>query len=237
MGYTSWQNWDNIISYIKDEMGHDVMSLELSDTQIVEKIQNHVLPEFSAWDGLHRYYKMTEDNIISWEPVLTYEFKDFPYKIFEVKNIVHNATYVDLDHIFSQSIVGDVTDFLIRQNYVDMSRMVKADNTWRFLPPNQFQLTKAGFTNITNEFILVLDCVHNDPSTISPGLYDSFRDLATSYIMNVIGRIRKKYNNFNTPFGNIQLNADELIQEAKEIRMRTLEELKRTPPEQYIYNL
>lgn len=237
MGYTSWQNWDNIISYIKDEMGHDVMSLELSDTQIVEKIQNHVLPEFSAWDGLHRYYKMTEDNIISWEPVLTYEFKDFPYKIFEVKNIVHNATYVDLDHIFSQSIVGDVTDFLVRQNYVDMSRIVKADNTWRFLPPNQFQLTKAGFTNITNEFILVLDCVHNDPSTISPGLYDAFRDLATSYIMNAIGRIRKKYNNFNTPFGNIQLNADELIQEAKEMRMRTLEELKRTPPEQLIFNL
>lgn len=234
---TSWQSWSNVLDHIKTELGADVMQLELDDQKIVEKIQMHVLPEFSGYDGLHKYYKMTEQNIISRDPILEYEFLDFPYKIFEVKNKIDQATYIDMDQMFSQSIAGDVTDFLVRQNYLDMANIARADNTWRFMAPNKFQVVKAGFSHVTDQFILELDVCHNDPTTISPGLYDSFRDLATAYIMNAIGKIRKKFNNFNTPFGNIQLNAEELINDAKELRQRTLEELKRTPPEQYIWNL
>lgn len=233
----SWQSWDNVIDHIKTELGADVMQLELDDQTIIEKIQMHVLPEFSAYDGLHKYYKMTEACIINTDPVLEYEFKDFPYKIFEVKNKIDKANYIQFDQIYSQSISGDITDYLVRQNYLDMASIARADNTWRFIAPNKFQVTKAAFSYITDEFILELDVCHNDPTTISPGLYDSFRDLACSYIMNAIGKIRKKYNNFNTPFGNIQLNADELIQDARDLRQRTLEELKRTPPEQYLWHL
>lgn len=235
--YYSWQSWDNVLDHIKTELGADVMQLELSDQEIVQKIQAHVLPEFSAYDKLHKYYKMTEDHIVNTDPVYTYEFTDFPYRIFSVANKIDRSTYLDYSQIALQTQAGDITDYLIRQNYLDMSKLARGDNTWRFLPPNQFQVTKANFTQITDEFILELDVCHNDPTTISPGLYDSFRDLATAYIMNAIGKIRKKYNNFNTPFGNIQLNSDELIEEAKDLRSRTLDELKRTPPMQYIWSL
>ena len=233
----SWQSWDNVLDHIKTELGADVMALELSDQKIVEKIQMHVLPEFSSYQGLHVWWKMTEGDIVAEDPILQYEFRDCPYKIIEVKNKVDKANYVDYDHMFSQSVTGDVTDYLVRQNYLDMANMVRADNTWRFIAPNRFEVTKAGFSYLNDEFLLELDVVHLDPTSISPGLYDSFRDLATAYIMNAIGRIRKKFNNFNTPFGAIQLNADELVQDARELRQRTLEELKRTPPEQYVWVL
>ncbi len=233
----SWQSWDNVLSHIKIELGADVMALEISDQRMIEMIQMHVLPEFSAFSGLHKWYKMYESHIVSEDPVLLYEFKDFPYKIIEVKNKVDKANYVDYDHMFSQSVTGDITDYLVRQNYLDMANMVRADNTWRFIAPNKIEVTKAGFSYLNDEFVLELDVVHNDPTSISPGLYDSFRDLATAYIMNAIGKIRKKFNNFNTPFGSIQLNAEELISDAKELRRETLELLRRTPPEQYVWVL
>lgn len=233
----SWQSWDNILDYIRNELGADVMSLELSDQKIIEKIQMHVLPEFSAYSGLHKWYKVTEGHIISEDPILRYEIKDFPYKIMEILNKVDKANYVDYDHMFSQSVTGDVTDYLVRQNYLDMANMVRAEDTMRFIAPNIIEVTKAGFSYINNEFLLELEVVHSDPTSIHPDMYDLFRDLACAYIMNAIGKIRKKFNNFNTPFGQIQLNAEELIQDAKELRQRTLEDLRKTPPDQMIWVL
>lgn len=233
----SWQSWSNVIDHIKTELGADVMALELDDQTIVQKIQMHVLPEFSAYSGLHKWYKMTEGNIVSTDPILRYEFKDFPYKIMEIQNKVDRANYVDYDHMFSQATPGDVTDYLVRQNYLDMANMIRADDAWRFIAPNIIEITKAGFPYLNNEFLLELEVVHIDPTSIDPGMYDAFRDLATAYIMNAIGKIRKKYNNFNTPFGSIQLNADELVQDAKELRRETLELLRRTPPDQYVFVL
>ena len=233
----SWQSWDNILDYIKTELGADVMELELSDQKIVEKIKMHVLPEFSAFSGLHKWYKMTEGHIISEDPVMRYQFKDFPFKIMEVIAKIDKASYVDYDHMFSQSVTGDVTDFLVRQNYLDIANMVRADNTWRFIAPDIIEVTKAGFSYINDEFLLELEVVHSDPTSIHPDMYDMFRDLSTAYIMNAVGKIRKKFNNFNTPFGQIQLNAEELISDAKELRREALENLRKTPPDQVVWVL
>lgn len=233
----SWQSWDNVLDHIKTELGADVMKLELTDQQIVEKIQMHVLPEFSAYSGLHKWYKMFESNIISTDPVLRYQFTDFPYKIMEILGKVDKANYVDYDHMFSQSVTGDVTDYLVRQNYLDIANMVRADNSYRFIAPDIIEVNKAGFSYLSDEFILEVEVVHNDPTTIHPDMYDMFRDLATAYIMNAIGKIRKKFNNFNTPFGQIQMNAEELISDAKELRNTTLELLRRTPPDQLVWVL
>jgi len=237
MECTSWQSWANTIDYIKTELGADTNKLELSDAQIIQKIQDHVLPEFSMYDGLQKFYFMTEAHIINDVPNLLYEFKDFPYKIIKIKGKIDKATYIDYDQIFSQSLAGDVTDFLVRQNYLDMSKLAGADDTWRFMPPNKIQVTKASFSHLTNEFILDLEVVHNSPETINPGLYQEFLDLSTSYIMRAIGKIRKKFNNMTTPFGQINMNADEMIQEAKELHDRTIDDLRKTPPDQYVWDL
>jgi len=233
--YNIYQSWDNILDYIKTELGADTMKLELSDQQIINKIQSQILPEFSQYSGLHKYYRMNESNIVSDELVLRYEFKEFPYKIMEILGKIDKANYITYDQIFSQSVTGDITDFLVRQNYMDINEMSRPDNTWRFVAPNHIEVTKAAYSYLSDEFIVELEVVHLDPTTIHPDMYDAFRDLATAYIINAIGKIRKKFNNFNTPFGTVQLNADELIQEARDLRNTTLENLRKTPPDQLLF--
>ncbi len=236
MAYT-YQSWQSILSAIKIELGSDVMQLELSDQRIIELIREQVLPEFSSYSGLHKYYKMTEDHIISTDPVLRYQFKDFPYKIMEVINKIDRANYVQYDQMFSQALTSDITDFLVRQNYLDMANMIRPDNTWRFIGPDILEVTKAAMSYTTNDFVLEVEVVHEDPTTIATDMYDRFKDLAIAYIMNAIGKIRKKYNRFNTPFGEINMNADELIQEAKILRDEALDSLRKTPPDQVLFVL
>jgi hypothetical protein len=239
MSIPVWQSWDNVLESIKDALGADVMKLELSDSKIINKLYNNVLPEFSGHSGLRKYYKCTTDHIISTEPIITYELKDFDFRVFGIDGKIDQATYTDYMYSMNQhlNISGDVTDHLIRQNYRDMAEMMRADDTYRFLAPNKIQLTKASFSYKTDEFILVLNCIHNDPTTIDPTLYQEFKNLSIAYIMNVIGRIRKKYNRFTTPFGEIELNADELIGESRELRERTLENLLQTPHDQLLWVL
>lgn len=237
MAINSWQSWSNILDHIKIELGADVMALEIDDARMVDMIQKHVLPEFSNYDPLIKYYRMTLDHLIEREPISIYQFTDFDYRIMSITGIIEQANYVDYNQMFSQSVAGDITDFLVRQNYLDMAAIAKADNTWRFLPPDKIQMIRAGYSYLSEEFIVVLNVAHLDPTSVSPALYDSFRDLATAYVMNAIAKIRKKFNTFETPFGSIRLNAEELLQDSKELRQRTIEELKRTPPDSYVWVL
>ena len=72
-------------------------------------------------------------------------------------------------------------------------------------------------------------------STIDSTLYEEFLNLCIAYCLNWIGKIRKKYNNVNTPFGTIDMNADEMINEARELKRDTIDKLMRTPQEQLVW--
>ncbi len=234
----SWQSWANVLDTVKTELGSGTTKLELTDNQIIKKLYDHVLPEFSRHSGLHRYYYMTEANIIGEDPVLTYQFKDFPYRIMGIlgkidKMSMSNLALSQMQHFSG----GDVTDYLVRQNYLDMSQMVRGDPTYRFKGPDLLEVTNPTMLMNTNEFILEVDAAHNNPSTIDSTLYQEFLDLATAYCLNMFGKMRKKYSNVSTPFGSIEMNADEMINESKEIRQRVLQDLKRTPMDQIIWIL
>jgi len=236
MSVCTYQSWDSILSAIHVELGSAVMSLELNDQKIIELIQSQVLPEFSAYSGLHKWYKMEESNIISSDPVLRYQFTDFPYKIMEVISKVDKMNDIgysqEFEHIHGSM---DIVDSLTRSNYRDMAEMVRGNNTWRFIGPDIIEVTKAAMSYMTDDFIVEVEVVHDDPTTIATDMYDLFKDLAIAYIMNAIGKIRKKFNNFNTPFGEIRMNSEELISDAKEMRREALESLRKTPPDQLLW--
>jgi len=233
----TWQSWANVLDEIKTELGADVVKLEVSDQQIIKKLYDHVLPEFSSYSGLSRYYKVTDGHLISTDPIRTYQIKDFDYRILGINGKIDKSSYIDMQMNQMQHMSGDISDFLIRQNYLDISNMVRADDSYRFIAPNQVQLIKASLSYFSSEFILDLDCVHKDPSTIDTTLYKEFTDLSVAYCLNWIGKIRKKFSNVSTPFGEIQLNADEMIQEGKELKRTTLEALLRTPNSQIVWVL
>jgi len=237
----TWQTWDNLLSYIKLELGNDIMKIEFDDDRIIEIIKEHVMPVFCSWDnGLHKFYKMTEDMLIQEEPYLLYKFnfEIFPYKIMTIKNIIPQMSFLDMEMFYQQNMSGgDITDYLISSNYIDMSKIAIASDTWRFIPGDKIQVSKANYTCRSREFIVELDVIHPDPTTIEPTVYEYFRDLCYAEISIFLGKLRSKYKNFSTPFGEVLVNADDLIQDGKQLKQETLEKLKQNPPEKFVYFL
>lgn len=236
----SWQNWDNLVMYIKDNLGADSNDFEYTDEQIVDKIKEHVLPRFSKFAPLLRYYIMREsDNVIRTSPTYVYQFLNFNYKILKINNVILSGSLLDMNqaYTFSQAS-GDITDLLISTNYAQMSQINLSVNTWRYFAPDKIEITHTPTGSvISKDFIAEVACVHDNPVTVNPDMYDYLRDLSLAEIMIFIGRIRSKFKQFSTPYGQIDLNADELIQDGKQLKLETMEALRNIPPEQYIFFL
>lgn len=234
---TAWQTWDNVLSFIKLNLGADVQKLEFSDDRMIEIIYEHSLMEFSMYESYTTYYKMTSLHMISESPFLIYEFKeDFPFRILELKRRIDQTfNYGDMLTIPSST---NLVDTLVRQNYLDMTAITRATSTMQFDPPNRVRVIEPSLNiDFQRDFILEVGVAHESPLTISPGVYDLFRDLALADIMIYLAQIRSKFNNFTTPFGQVTMNAEQMLVDGKEIKARVISELKRNPPEQYIYNL
>lgn len=238
MSNNLWQSWDNIIDYIKLEMGAYVLDLELSDDEIVNILKEHTLPFFSRYSPLIRYYYMTdEENMIQDNPTRIYQIKNFKYKVIKILEVIGKPDIMDYNTTISTQVYsGDVTDILAQNYITQASSTVLAPDTYQFFPPDKVELIKSNNSFwLSNDFILKLACAHDDPSTISGDLYNYFRDLATADIMNAVGRIRSKYQSFGSPVGQIDLTSQDLIQEARQLKQETIDKLDRLPPEQYIW--
>jgi hypothetical protein len=235
-----WQSWENLIDYIKGELGAPVLNIELSDDDIMNIIKNHVLPLFSRYDPLIMYYLMFEEtNCIQFEPTKIYQIRDFPYAIMRIDQIIAKPNLIDWNQNISVALYsGDITN-LLGTNYMLQSKtLVLADDTWTFIPPNKIELIKSNNSIwVYDDFIAKLACIHEDPTTVDPDLYPYLRDLALAEVMIYIGRIRTKFQSFNTPVGQIDMPAQELLQEGQQLKERVLEKLDRLPPDHYIYFL
>jgi len=234
---TAWQTWENVLDFIKLNLGADVQKLEFSDERIIEICKEHSLMEYSMYESYTRYYAMTANHIVQDVPFLTYKFKDdFPYKVLELKRRIDQSfNYGDMLTI---PAAHNLVDTLVRQNYLDMSKITRAETTMAFDPPNQIRVFEAALAlDFQREFIVEVGVAHESPLTISPGSYDLCRDLMLADVMIFLGKIRTKFNNFTTPFGQINLDGEQLIQEGKDIKLRVITELKHNPPDQYIWTL
>jgi len=240
MAVQTWQNWNNLIDWIKLQMGAPVLKLELTDDDLIDLIKNHTLPEFSRYLPLYRYYFMTEEeNCIQFEPTKLYQIKNFPFKILKIDSIIAKPNILDLNQNTSVALYsGDITN-LLGSNYMNQAKtVVLADDTWTFIAPDKIELIKSNNSVwIYDDFIAKLACIHEDPSTIDPDLYPFLRDLALADTMIIIGRIRTKFRQFNTPAGAVEMPSQELIQEGQQLKQQTLEKLDRLPPDHYLYFL
>jgi len=241
-GICSWQNYENIIDYIKLNLGASTNAFEFSDDEILDIICAHTLPEFSKYNPLIRYYRMTyEDNLISENPTHIYQFKNFNYKIFKINLVIPKSSVSDMNmqYAWASRDIGDVTNYLMNMNYLDMQQIAVAPHTWRFFPPDKIEITRAtqSLQSFLDDFIAEVACIHNDPSTINPDVYSYFRDLSLADIMIFIGRLRSKFENFVSPYGEISVNARSLLEEGTQLREKTLESLKNLPPDDFLFFL
>ena len=233
-----WQSWENILDFVKTELGAPIISIELNDEQIMDKIKNHVLPIFSRYSPHFVYYMMTENhNCIQYNPTKVYQFKNFPFKIIRIDQIIAKPSLIDWNQNYATSLYAtDITN-LLGANYALQSKLiVMAQDTYKFLPPDKIELIKAqNAMQFYDDFIVKVACVHQSPTTIDPDLYDYFRKLSLASIMKMLGTIRSKFQNFATPAGQVQINAEQMRQEGIQMEREAMDALDRIPPDHYIY--
>lgn len=241
-GSCSWQNYANLIDYIKLNLGAGTNSFEFSDEEMSDIICEHTIPLFSKYNPLIRYYRMTQaENLITEHPTYMYQFKNFAYKIMKINNIIPTSSVGDFNQMYSQALrtnMQDVTEFLMNMNYLQMSNIAVAPHTWRFFAPDKIEITRTtDAVTFSNDFITEVACIHNDPTTVSPDMYVYLRDLALADIMIYIGRIRTKFENFTTPYGEVNVASRSWVEEGNQLRRDTIESLKNMPPDDFIFFL
>lgn len=238
-----YQTWQVVLGRIHDELGSGNTKLEITDRQIIETIQQQVMPIFSSYSDITEYYKMTASHIISENPILVYKFGvDMEYGVAQIKKLIMDSNQTRIDQNIAQDMytnTGDISDYLVRQNYLQMAEMTIAPNTWKFNRPNQIQITR-GISSYADplEFIVEYGAAHISPETIDSGLWQEFLDMCVAYLLIKVGKIRKKFNVITTPFGQMELNADEMIQEGNALKQNVMDRLNRTPSsDQLVYFL
>ncbi len=238
----SWQNYANLLDFIKLNLGTATNSFEFSDEQIIDIICTHVIPEFSKYNPLIRYYRMTYDNnLVTSDPTYIYQFRNFNYKIMKINNVIPTSSVEDLNMLYSQALrtnSQDVTEYLMNVNYMHMSNIAVAPHTWRFFAPDKIEITRTtDAITFSEDFIVDVACVHPDPTTVNPDLYTYLRDLALAEIMIYVGRIRSKFESFTSPYGEVQVAARSWVDEGNQLRRDTIEALKNLPPDDFMFFL
>lgn len=233
----AWQTWKTVLDYIKLHLGADVHKLEFSDNRMIEIIKNNSLKDFSNFSKHIVFYPMNETHIIADNPILLYQFKDdFPYQILELRQKI-NISY-DITPYLTDSDAQQTIDILIKNNYIDINDIVTAKESMKLLPPDKIMIIEPARTStIYRTFYLEVGVAHDSPLTVDPGLFDSFKNLALADIKIFLSEIRSKFNTFNTPFGQVTLNAEAMKQEGLQLKAETWAELRRIPPDTLIYNL
>jgi hypothetical protein len=109
----------------------------------------------------------------------------------------------------------------------ELEQFSMLNQTFDFIPPNLLRVIPTPKDTET----LIYETYHlSDFSSIPPEFESQFLDLAYADVAIAIGKLRKYYTNVQTPFGEIQLNADELISDAKELRQSIIEFLQGANP-------
>ena len=235
----TWSNWSNLLDYIKLNLGASVNSIEFTDQEIINIIKNHVLPEFSRYVPYEMYYLLYENtDAIQSYPFYIYQINTDKI-ILRVNSLIRKPNLLDLSQYYNiQQNGGDITNYLITMNTVTMASDVIPQDTWKFRSPNKLEVIKGSNNyGVSNDFIVTLDCVHPDPSTIDVDQYKLLKNLALAEIQIYLGKVRTKFQTFNTPQAQVDLLASELLQEGKELKDRTIQELDELTPDHFVWFL
>lgn len=249
------QNWNNILDYVKLNLGAKLNFLEMSDDEIIRNIKTQIIPEFSQFSPHKKEtiidgYRDIIRDLKPGENRFTYKIpsEDDEY-IIDVLELYYGETYhSDYDdpyygtkysqsrsnpvpHGHSGSGFFGMIDTVIGNRVNDMQKYLRTRNTWEFRPPNLI-LTDLGIESAT----IVYNVPHKTLKTINPDVYHSaFKPYCLGNVQLWISNLRQKYGELTTPFGNIKLNWEKLEQDAKENIEKAKDILNRLPLDHFVY--
>jgi len=241
------QNWNSLLKYIKRKLGVPVNLIELTDDDIYDIITDDVIPVISEYISRPVWIRLGPgdikngygDSSYSYEeryilPTTDQDGKDII--IIEVREIYYpqygSVVPPAIEEGLLTSLMIDPRDTAMANVYLDMSRHFRPVRTFQFLPPNELLIDMA-----VEGRLMIAECkaVHSDLRTIPSDIYNEiFKDMCLAEVIDNVVAMRKKYRSLSSPFGEIQINWEELQTQKETIKTTVQEKLDSMPPDHLI---
>lgn len=236
------QNWNNLLRYVKRKVGSPLNFLELSDEDIYDIVIEDVLPSLSQYIGKPVWFKLgsqhikpgtnTSENYYTSERYIIPLPKEMAIvEVIEVYWNQYGQAGSNHELGMAQGYISmlDPRDTVMANTFIDMVKSFDIVPTFRFIPPREilFDTSLKG-----KDIIIECKAEHSDLSTMPSDIYfEILRPMVHSEVLDAIVAMRKKYKSIATPFGQIELNWEELKSESDQIRSTIQEKLDSLPPE------
>jgi len=225
-----------VLDYIKANLGHPVMQIELNDDQILEYVKKFTLPYFSKSKPLELY---TLVNLEEHPELKVNEttFKlppNYEHKLIGIIDVIPpmNAYFINnwpYNPLPSWNTLPEHLLFMTKS--LTQTKYSMYNFTWKYFYPDKIQI----LPKLNMSYWLVHGAFTHSFETIPTDWERAFLDLALADIYDYIASLRVKFQNYTTPYGDINLNWDYFQNRANEIRQRVLESLKKTRLLKYCY--
>ena len=222
---------NRVLNYVKDNLGFDFMTLELTDEQIVNYFTTYTLRTFSEYfpDVVRLGVNLLlESNQVPGRSNEYYINDTEGLEILSVKEFYFDESdlLVNGHPPLGPFTVGELQGLALDVANAGMLKMFSNfDRTFEFIHPNKVRVSPI--PNNMNYITVEYERIHRpDLSTVNNEFQVIFCDLAMSDIMIMIGRVGKRYGGTTrTPFGEIPLQSD-IFEEGKELKRELIEKLK-----------
>jgi hypothetical protein len=249
------QTWTNLLNYFKRNMGAKLNLLEMSDEEIIEGIQEDVIPLFSQYSSNKKFCLITESNRIpftidsgdtQWVYELPIDINEYVIDIFEIyidtgslDDPFYNTKYsggniggslTSYGRGSTDTYGGGMIDQVIDNEFLNALRYLSRKNTWEYFPPKTIR-----FDSQINTAIVIYETSHSSLDTIDPDMFNIvFKPLCLGYVMRWIVALRAKYENLATPMGEVRVNWQKLEADSEKLINDATEKLENILPDNFI---
>lgn len=236
------QSWNNLINYVKGCLGAPHNQLELSDADLIDYIQEHVLPGFSQIVPNPRWIGFSYADLDTSSDVA--RFNEYTYTLPETDEFevcaIQDAYYMN-NGMSAMMASGyyqcySPVDVAMSNAYSDIYASLESAQSFRFIPPNKVIFSKQLHSyNNNNYVVLELNTIHKRLDTIPPDIYHKiFKDNCVLEVFKWVLAIRMKYNSLTTPFGEIGLNTQFLENQIQLLQVSVDDYKDRIPPKHLV---
>jgi len=222
------QNWNDVLNYIKTYLSADINQLEISDTELIEHLKNTALKLISIYDSYHYWYTLDESKLIDEkQSIFIIKQEELPkgsevIKIirFAPKNLQNVISTIPDTPINMDSLISYSFESLKYENSVNVlpeligTKYIKFDMNWNDI--KQYFPAK-----------IELGLTYPNLELMNFELYQKyFKPLCLAETKILLGEKRSKFQQLQTPSGQIPIRSLDLKQEGLQEKQYILQQLE-----------
>jgi len=204
---------------------------ELTYQDVIDYIYTVTIPDFSRYVP---YYVMLQAVRIS-PNVYQLQLDDW-IEVLGIIEVIPSSTLALLKRPFLPiiSTYDSAIRFALKTQNANLLRNLSSyvNINWRWIYPDKIRVVPdiQNYSSGNASLIVEAVIVHPSVETIPAKFRREFIQLCIADIKQLLGDIRSRYTEYQTPFGTINLNADVLKSEAEQLRQNVIEKLSTLPP-------